>query len=473
MPLAFIVGCSLSLCTAVAESPPAKQQAPELRVHVVGRQDMGEARGFSLAIEVSNPGTQSLWYHGYRPDSFDPPIPKGQMRPMYRVELKQDGKWRQHPIGWCGTGMDELELAPKASATFGVSVPAGPWEAVRIGLLWHPRGARGDSPPTVAWTPEFTRREIGRGVPPLSAIPIAHDPRRPTTFYTLEHADGDQAVALLRSLFIVVDPAHPYATFEFEEAQPVESLVVTASPEHQAQIARVLALVDSPQGPPATDAVEGSAANRLVAADPIRHTDGNAAAAVLGSLFLVVNHQVAYARFGYDARTRSLIAIASGEHQKQIAKVIEVLDVKSPDQDGAKAIGGEPLLCFYTVRHADGEQLVGRLRSQFVVVNHEKAEARFAFDARTSRLIVIAAEKLQSKVSATIAALDEPPRVRHNPGDKTGTQSEKTGTQVPVLPTRSGGPPPVALITSAGSRKNCGPIAAGVIAHSARASLVR
>ena len=35
---------------------------------------------------------------------------------------------------------------------------------------------------------------------------------------------------------------------------------------------------------------------------------------------------------------------------------------------------------------------------------------------------------------------------------------------------RSGGPPGVALITSAASRKNCGPIAAGVITHSAFAS---
>ncbi len=81
-------------------------------------------------------------------------------------------------------------------------------------------------------------------MPPVSAIPIAHDPRRPTSFYTLRHADGDQVVSLLRSLFIVVDPAHPYATFEFEEAQPIDSLIVTASAEHQAEVARVLALVD-------------------------------------------------------------------------------------------------------------------------------------------------------------------------------------------------------------------------------------
>ena len=51
-------------------------------------------------------------------------------------------------------------FAAKASATFGVWVPAGPWEAVRIGLPWHPAGAREDSPPTVAWSPELTQQEI-------------------------------------------------------------------------------------------------------------------------------------------------------------------------------------------------------------------------------------------------------------------------------------------------------------------------
>lgn len=401
------VGCCFSLSIAAAEAPPATQRAPELRVHVAGRQNVGEARGYSLAIEVLNPGAHALWYYGYRPDSFDPPIPKGQMSPIYRVELKQGGKWQQLPIGRCGTGMDWLEFTSNASAIFGVWVPAGSWEAVRIGLPWHYGKPQKDSLPTFVWSPELTRREVRRGLPPVSAIPIAHDPRRPTTFYTLAHADGDEVVSLLRSLFIVVNPAHPYATFEFEEAQPIDSLVVTASPEHQAQIARVLALVDSPENR-AAKAVESSAAERAVVAYPIQHIDGNAAAAVLRSLFLVVNYQVAYARFGYDPRTRSLIAIASSEHQKQIAKVIEVLDVQSAKHPGAKVNGGDPQIRFYTVRHADGEQLVAKLRSQFVTVNHEKAESRFAFDARTRQLIVIAAEKLQSKVSATIATLDVP-----------------------------------------------------------------
>ncbi len=406
----FIEGC-LTICTALAESPHAKQQAPALRIHMAGRQTVGESRGFSLAVEVSNPGPQTLRYVGYRSDSFDPPLQKGQMMPMYRVELKLNGKWQEDPIGRCGTGIDDIEFAAKTSATFGVWVPAGPWEAVRIGLPWRPAGDAKDATPPIAWSPELTRQEIRRGLPPLpplSAIPLAHDPQRPTTFYTLKKADGDQVVSLLRSLFIVVDQAHPYATFEFEETQPVDSLIVVASPEHQAEIARVLALVDPPENSPAK-AVEGSAPEPLVVAYPIRHADGDAAAGVLRSLFLVVNHQVAYARFGYDARTRSLIAIASREHQKQIAKVVELLDVQSADKDGAKQSDGEQPIRVYPVRQAGGEQFVAKLRSQFVVVNHEKAEARFAFDARTGRLIVIAAEKLQAKVSAAVAALDGPP----------------------------------------------------------------
>ena len=55
-----------------------------------------------------------------------------------------------------------------------------------------------------------------------------------------------------------------------------------------------------------------------------------------------------------------------------------MLDVQAADKDGAKEGGGEQPVRVYAVRHAVGEQLVSKLRSQFVVVNHEKAEARFA-----------------------------------------------------------------------------------------------
>jgi hypothetical protein len=131
---------------------------------LAGRQNKGEASGFSLAVEVTNPGTQTLQYFGYRPDSFSSPIPKGQIRPLYQIELKQAGKWQAHPIGWCGWGDGDLDFAPKTSATFGVWVPAGPWEAVRIGISWRPAGGDKKAAWAFAWSPELTRQEIRRAL---------------------------------------------------------------------------------------------------------------------------------------------------------------------------------------------------------------------------------------------------------------------------------------------------------------------
>jgi hypothetical protein len=74
---------------------------------------------------------------GYRSDSFDPPLAKGEISPIYIVELQCNGKWEKHPIGWCGTGMDGIELAAKESNTFGLLVPVDPpWTAVRVGVRW-------------------------------------------------------------------------------------------------------------------------------------------------------------------------------------------------------------------------------------------------------------------------------------------------------------------------------------------------
>ena len=145
-------------------SNPRSSSPPSYTRTWAGRQNKGEASGFSLAVELTNPGTQTLQYFGYRPDSVSPPIPKGQIRPMYRIELKQAGKWQAHPIGWCGTGDGDLDFAPKTSATFGVWVPAGPWEAVRIGISWRLAGGNKEAARAVAWSPELTRQEIRRAL---------------------------------------------------------------------------------------------------------------------------------------------------------------------------------------------------------------------------------------------------------------------------------------------------------------------
>jgi hypothetical protein len=120
----------LALSVVLAETPPGGDSEPQLRLRDPGRQMMADARGFSLNVEVSNAGTHVLKYVGYRSDSFSPPIEEGRMAPMYRLEVRQAGKWKVCPIGWCGTGIDDIEIAPKTSATFAVWVKAGPWDAV-------------------------------------------------------------------------------------------------------------------------------------------------------------------------------------------------------------------------------------------------------------------------------------------------------------------------------------------------------
>ncbi len=237
----------------------------------------------------------------------------------------------------------------------------------------------------------------------------ADDSRQLTKVYSLKHAPGEQVASLLRSLFIVVDQQNAYARFQFDER--TDSLIVTACEQHQKQIARILALVDTPNKAPA-QAVDRDESEQVVRGYSIKHVDGNAAVSVLRSLFLVVNHRVAYARFGYDPRTGLLIAVASEKHQRQIAKVLELLDAQTTaakETPQKKEGDTEQSIRVYPVKHIDGEQLVSKLRSQFVVVNHQTAQARFGFDERTHSLMVIATEKLQARIRDTFAILDQPP----------------------------------------------------------------
>jgi hypothetical protein len=114
-------------------------------------------------VEVSNPNQKEpLTFIGYKPDSFDPPIPKGQISPIYKVELKRAGKWQEHPIGRCGFGMGGIALEPQATATFGVWVPEGDWEAVRVGVTWttvaFEKAGKNDF--TTEWSNELTYKEV-------------------------------------------------------------------------------------------------------------------------------------------------------------------------------------------------------------------------------------------------------------------------------------------------------------------------
>lgn len=258
----------------------------------------------------------------------------------------------------------------------------------------------------------------------VSAAPTAERSEpQVTKVYSLKHAVEVDVVSLLRSLFIVVDQQNAYARFQFDER--TDSLIVSASGPHHEQIARILTLVDT-RDEAAAVAVRRDDSPQAVRGYPVKPADGEAAVAVLRSLFLVVNHQAAYARFGHDARTGLLVAIASEPHHRQIAEVLGTLVERSPPTNKApEAADAGQSIRVYPIKHIDGEQLVSKLRAQFVVVNHEQAETRFGFDPRTRSLLVIARYDLHARVRDTIAVLDQPPERR--PGNRGAGNEDRPG----------------------------------------------
>lgn len=139
---------------------PPKLKPLRIRLRAAATATFGDQKFFSLTFEVSNPNNASLSYTGYAPNSFAPALKKGHIAPLYKIELKRDGKWQPHPMGWCGTGLADIELAPKSSATFAVAVPAQNWQAVKVGIGRFPAWSRKKVTSTTTWSKEITRKEI-------------------------------------------------------------------------------------------------------------------------------------------------------------------------------------------------------------------------------------------------------------------------------------------------------------------------
>jgi len=110
---------------------------PKVRILSGARTTFQDSPFVGFSCQATNPAKDVAMFVGYRADSFDPPTPEGQISPIYIVELLRDDKWEKYPIGWCGTGIDGIELAAGGSGAFGFAVPLEPaWTAVRVGIRW-------------------------------------------------------------------------------------------------------------------------------------------------------------------------------------------------------------------------------------------------------------------------------------------------------------------------------------------------
>lgn len=198
----FTLFIAAALClsrVALADEPakPARVKPPQIVLRSAGPATFGGQSCFALTIEVSNPNDASLVYSGYKPDSFDPPLAAGQISPICRIELKRDERWQPHPIGYCGVGLADLELAPGGSATFGVMVPAEDWQAVKIAIGSFPGFSAEERTTTTVWSVEFSRAEIA-GAAAVPATPPAPDAVLPVGKWSIEFANGVVEVCVIR-----------------------------------------------------------------------------------------------------------------------------------------------------------------------------------------------------------------------------------------------------------------------------------
>ena len=121
-----------------------KMKPPE--VHYVGTV---ERAGYVIfRFEVTNPNSADLHYQGYLSESFEGG-PKDAIWPAYSVELRNGKDWKEHQMGWCGTGRGPVTIPAKGKGTFEALALPGEWDEVRIGLTWFAGADRKTA--DVAW----------------------------------------------------------------------------------------------------------------------------------------------------------------------------------------------------------------------------------------------------------------------------------------------------------------------------------
>jgi hypothetical protein len=139
-------------------------EAPKIRYREGSNRPVGEGH-VMLVFEATNPNEMPLPYIGYLADSFSPPIPDGEIAPIYRVEFRRNGTWTPHTLGFCGTGRGEVAIKPDGKATFTVVLPDEDWDAVRVGLTWYATPDR-SGPTSAAWSEPVAREAIAKPTSP-------------------------------------------------------------------------------------------------------------------------------------------------------------------------------------------------------------------------------------------------------------------------------------------------------------------
>lgn len=169
---------------------------PEFTLRAAGTMTLGEQHFANLTLQATNPNAAALAYTGYAPDSFDPPLQPGHIMPLFQLEVQRDGKWAPYPIGRCGTGLADLQLPPRGSATFDVAIPHDDWQAIKVAVNHYP-GAFEWAPPkietatTTTWSVVFTREEFDKVRAPAAAANKPNDDKAGTNKTNADKPNDD------------------------------------------------------------------------------------------------------------------------------------------------------------------------------------------------------------------------------------------------------------------------------------------
>ena len=127
---------------------------------VVSLAGLSSRNGRSVVFEVLNPNDAPLFYSGYTRESFSPPIPAGEMHPLYDQEVMRNGAWEKVDVGHCGTGRGEVFIPARGSQKFWIPLIGDLPEPIRYGIHWQ--GEKGEWSKAAAWGPAVRREELDR-----------------------------------------------------------------------------------------------------------------------------------------------------------------------------------------------------------------------------------------------------------------------------------------------------------------------
>lgn len=94
--LLFVLWVGLIVGRSVSAESPAMPSVSQVYLN---------SRG-DACVEVVNPTDQVFCYSGYTPDT-----------PRYQLEFLKDGQWVKERLGWCGTGIQLINLPPRSKTT--------------------------------------------------------------------------------------------------------------------------------------------------------------------------------------------------------------------------------------------------------------------------------------------------------------------------------------------------------------------